>query len=66
MNPAAGPDTRAMSTPDAEPGPESQPAPDSDVAPLGGATTQPVGDDGPDGMAGPVYPPEETEPDAQR
>ena len=47
-----------MSTP--EPRPDTEP----DVAPLGGATTEPVDDDGPDGMAGPVYPPPETEPDA--
>ena len=56
MSPPGTPDTRAMSTPD--------PDPDREVAPLGGATTEPVDDDGPDGMAGPVYPPPETEPDA--
>ncbi|WP_171058312.1 hypothetical protein [Modestobacter altitudinis] len=37
---------------------------DQDVAPLGGAVSEPDGDDGADGMAGPVYPPPETEPDA--
>jgi hypothetical protein len=56
---AGTPDTRAMSTPD--PGPRT----DSDVAPLGGATSPPDGDDAADGMAGPVYPPPETEPDAR-
>jgi hypothetical protein len=35
---------------------------DRDVAPLGGAVSEPDQDD--DGMAGPVYPPPETEPDA--
>jgi hypothetical protein len=55
-----------MSTPEPGHGPGSQPTPDTGVAPLGGETTEPVADDGPDGMAGPVYPPEETEPDAQR
>ena len=47
-----------MSTP--EPQPDTDPA----VAPLGGATSPPDGDDADDGMAGPVYPPPETEPDA--
>ncbi|HEV7725335.1 MAG TPA: hypothetical protein VGO74_00260 [Modestobacter sp.] len=42
------------------------PAEDRDVAPLGGATSDPPGDDGADGMAGPVFPPPETEPDAHR
>ena len=37
---------------------------DQEVAPLGGAVSEPDGDDGADGMAGPVYPPPETEPDA--
>jgi hypothetical protein len=37
---------------------------DSDVAPLGGATSPPPGGEGADGMAGPVVPPPETEPDA--
>ncbi|MCZ2823351.1 MULTISPECIES: hypothetical protein [unclassified Modestobacter] len=36
-----------------------------DVAPLGGAVSPTPGDDGADGMAGPVYPPPETEPDAR-
>jgi hypothetical protein len=40
-------------------------APDHDVAPLGAAVSDPPGDDCADGMAGPVYPPPETEPDAQ-
>jgi hypothetical protein len=40
------------------------PAEDRDVAPLGATTSDPPGDDGADGMAGPVYPPPETEPDA--
>ena len=34
------------------------------TGPLGSATSPPPGDDGADGMAGPVYPPPETEPDA--
>jgi len=37
---------------------------DREVAPLGAAVSEPEGDDA-DGMAGPVYPPPETEPDAQ-
>jgi hypothetical protein len=38
---------------------------DRDVAPLGGAVSEPDrDDDAADGMAGPVYPPPETEPDA--
>ena len=37
---------------------------DREVAPLGGAVSEPAGDDDADGMAGPVYPPPETEPDA--
>jgi hypothetical protein len=40
------------------------PQDDRDVGPLGSAVSEPAGDDGPDGMAGPVYPPPETEPDA--
>ncbi len=62
MSGAGRPDTRSMSTPEPPPGPN--PDADTGVAPLGGATTEPVDDDGPDGMAGPVYPPPETEPDA--
>ena len=42
------------------------PADDRDVAPLGGHVSPPPGDDEADGMAGPVYPPPETEPDAHR
>ncbi|SDY45200.1 hypothetical protein SAMN05661080_03526 [Modestobacter sp. DSM 44400] len=42
----------------------TDPAPDRDVAPLGGEVSAPPGDDGADGMAGPVFPPPETEPDA--
>jgi hypothetical protein len=38
---------------------------DPDVGPLGSAVSGPVGDDEADGMAGPVYPPPETEPDAR-
>ena len=45
--------------------PEPEKDTDSDVAPLGGATSPPDGDDAADGMAGPVYPPPETEPDAR-
>jgi hypothetical protein len=37
---------------------------DQEVAPLGGAVSEPDGDDS-DTIAGPVYPPPETEPDAQ-
>ena len=40
--------------------------PDRDVPPLGAEVSDPPGDDGADGMAGPVYPPPETEPDAHR
>ena len=36
------------------------------TGPLGSATSPPPGDDGADGMAGPVWPPEETEPDTHR
>jgi len=42
------------------------PQDDRDVGPLGGAASPPPGTDGADGMAGPVYPPPETEPDAHR
>ena len=43
------------------------PQDDRDVGPLGSAASPPAGeDDGADGMAGPVWPPEETEPDAHR
>ncbi|MCZ2821751.1 hypothetical protein O2V63_15500 [Modestobacter sp. VKM Ac-2977] len=35
-----------------------------DVEPLGGAASPTQGEDDADGMAGPVYPPPETEPDA--
>ena len=45
--------------------PDPSPADDRDVAPLGGATSEPAGDDDAEGMAGPVYPPPETEPGAQ-
>ncbi|MCW2535503.1 MAG: uncharacterized protein JWQ26_1202 [Modestobacter sp.] len=55
------PQTRRMSTEGSK-----DPAEDRDVAPLGGATSDPPGDDGADGMAGPVFPPPETEPDAHR
>jgi hypothetical protein len=58
VNRAGAPDTRSMSTP------EPEPRTDPDVAPLGGAVSPPDGDDDADGMAGPVYPPPETEPDA--
>jgi hypothetical protein len=34
------------------------------VGPLGSQVGDPAGDDDADGMAGPVYPPPETEPDA--
>ena len=55
---AGPPQTRRMSTPGTDP------VDDRDVAPLGGATSPPPGDDDADGIAGPVYPPPETEPDA--
>ena len=51
--------TRPMSTPHGE-----DAAPDRTVAPLGGEVSDPPDDDDADGMAGPVYPPPETEPDA--
>ena len=41
--------------------PREDPQDEPDVTPLGGAVSEPAGDDS---MAGPVYPPEETEPDA--
>jgi hypothetical protein len=47
-----------MSTPD------PLPATDGAAQPLGSATSRPPGDDDADGMAGPVVPPPETEPDA--
>ncbi|MGY2078926.1 hypothetical protein [Modestobacter sp. SYSU DS0657] len=37
-----------------------------DVGPLGSAASPSPGDDDADGMAGPVSPPPETEPDASR
>jgi hypothetical protein len=37
---------------------------DRDARPLGSEVSPTPGDDGADGMAGPVYPPPETEPDA--
>ncbi|WP_197058471.1 hypothetical protein [Modestobacter caceresii] len=40
------------------------PQDDRDVEPLGGAVSPTQGEDDADGMAGPVYPPPETEPDA--
>jgi hypothetical protein len=54
-----------MSTPDPESTPHPEDTPDSGVAPLGRASSPPDGDAA-DGMAGPVYPPPETEPDAHR
>ncbi|MGY1749334.1 hypothetical protein [Modestobacter sp. SYSU DS0511] len=44
------------------------PTPDDarDVGPLGSAVSSPAGNDDADGMAGPVSPPPETEPDASR
>jgi hypothetical protein len=42
------------------------PADDRDVGPLSSAVSPTPGDDGADGMAGPVNPPPETEPDAHR
>ena len=46
-------------------GPAPQdPQHDRDVGPLGSDVRPTPGDDGADGMAGPVYPPPETEPDA--
>ena len=38
---------------------------DHSPGPLGSATSPAPGQDDADGMAGPVYPPPETEPDAQ-
>ena len=40
------------------------PSHDRDADPLGSAVSEPAGNDDADGMAGPVYPPPETEPDA--
>jgi hypothetical protein len=40
------------------------PQDDRDVGPLGSDVSPPSGNDDADGMAGPVYPPPETEPDA--
>jgi hypothetical protein len=54
-----------MSTEDSTSRPEDAAA-DHDVAPLGSVISDPPGDDGADGMAGPVFPPPETEPDAHR
>jgi len=44
--------------------PEQDPREDQPAGPLGSASTEPAGDDAADGMAGPVFPPPETEPDA--
>jgi len=44
--------------------PREEPQDEPDVGPLGSAVSEPDGDDEADGMAGPVYPPPETEPDA--
>jgi hypothetical protein len=49
-----------------EAGSSQDPTEDRDVAPLGSVISDPPGDDEADGMAGPVFPPPETEPDAQR
>ena len=38
---------------------------DREASPLGADVAEPAGDDDADGVAGPSYPPEETEPDAQ-
>jgi hypothetical protein len=46
--------------------PGNEPDDDRDAGPLGSEVAEPPGDDGADGMAGPVYPPPETEPDAHR
>jgi hypothetical protein len=40
------------------------PPDDRGVGPLGSAASPPAGDDDADGMAGPIVPPPETEPDA--
>ena len=45
---------------------QTNPADDRDVEPLGSTDSPTPGDDGADGMAGPVSPPPETEPDAHR
>jgi hypothetical protein len=42
------------------------PQDDRDVGALGSEVSPTAGDDDADGMAGPVYPPPETEPDAHR
>jgi hypothetical protein len=42
--------------------PGNDPQDDREAGPLGSAVTEPA--DGNDSMAGPVYPPPETEPDA--
>jgi hypothetical protein len=44
--------------------PGTDPQDDRDVGPLGSDVSPTPGDDDADGMAGPVYPPPETEPDA--
>jgi hypothetical protein len=44
--------------------PEADPQDDRAVGPLGSAVSEPAGDAGSDAVAGPVYPPPETEPDA--
>ena len=50
-----------MTTPEHDPRDDEQ-----TVGALGSEASPPTGDDGADGMAGPVWPPEETEPDAHR
>jgi hypothetical protein len=45
---------------------ESTPADDRDAAPLGSDVAPTDGTDDADGMAGPVVPPPDTEPDAHR
>ncbi len=42
----------------------TDPQDDREVGPLGSDVSPTPGDDDADGMAGPVYPPPETEPDA--
>jgi hypothetical protein len=44
----------------------TDPDDDRDAGPLGSAVTPTSGADDADGVAGPVYPPPETEPDAHR
>ena len=46
--------------------PDPEPTDDRETGPLGSSEATPSGDDAADGMAGPVWPPEETEPDAHR